>query len=137
MNREIKFRAWCRDGEWDEIEEKQQFVMIDADSFCFCSAEPLSKLLKDIDDEQYIMQFTGLHDKNGKEIYEGDLLEIPVNEAIREGVHRIYYFKDGFVSSSIFFKEDETANKSSLTWIINRGAFVIGNIFENPELLDQ
>ncbi len=82
-----------------------------------------------------LMQFTGLKDKNGKEIYEGDLLRLPFNDSITEGVHQVYYDKDGFVTSNILFKELETANKNSLTWIINRGAEVVGSVYENPELL--
>ena len=129
--REIKFRAWHkgqkemftllyltfsgRIGVWNHEETEIDFV----------SEYPYLEL----------MQFTGLHDNNGNPIYEGDLLSIPFNVSIREEIHKVFYYQDGFVSSSILFNNDETASKNSLTWIIKRGGEVIGNIYENPELL--
>src|ERR1700749_3590621 len=57
MKREIKFRAFI-DGE-----------MIDGDSLAFEEYAPISKLLTNCEN---IMQYTGLKDKNGVQIFEGD-----------------------------------------------------------------
>ena len=105
------------------------------------------------------MQFTGLHDKNGKEIYEGDIIRTqaytdkPLSR--RKKFHRhvgvvVYSIgqRDGFYSELLkkFDRHDEyeagwdvkIADKGVFN-CLNWGPFyeceVIGNIYENPELL--
>lgn len=75
-----------------------------------------------------IMQFTGLFDKNGKEIYEGDIIgwtfnDIPKNEII---------FKEGCLGHLITnpWSEFIPINKERASSML-----VEGNIFENPDLL--
>ncbi len=70
------------------------------------------------------MQFTGLHDKNGKEIYEGDVVQHDAWD---------YPFKVIFNNEKARFVCEL---KTGLTqYIHSEGLIVIGNIFENPELL--
>ena len=72
-------------------------------------------------------QFTGLHDKNGKEIYEGDILESYCSECSkgRQDVVR-------FVSNGFWCGTDDDL------WMPNSEyCEIIGNIHENPELLED
>jgi hypothetical protein len=78
------------------------------------------------EDEVMVMQFTGLHDKNGKEIYEGDILKI------EQFSFNVNYDKGCFVvqehpKSEIYFSLSN----------INEFCKIIGNIYENQELLNN
>lgn len=69
-----------------------------------------------------IQQFTGLHDKNGKEIYEGDIME--GNQEV--------FFKDGS-----FYLRNKNLSCNDLVGIFGYRYQIIGNIYENPELLES
>ena len=75
-----------------------------------------------------LMQFTGLLDKNGKEIYEGDIVNCTVFS------HRIVKYNDKQASFKYYAP---TLNISSemLKSDVERHDEVIGNIYENPELM--
>lgn len=73
-----------------------------------------------------ISQFTGLHDKNGKEIYEGDILEDTLGRK-----KLVEYYKDGFWLN---------ASLEGAEWClrqVNSSSKIIGNIYENPELISK
>lgn len=91
-----------------------------------------------------IMQYTGLKDKNGKEIYEGYLLEMR-NEL---GYHKIFqiFYKDGGLCFNTHFDDfnknpneiyfyESCADMQSKGFIVQ--CEIIGNIYENPELLNE
>jgi hypothetical protein len=79
----------------------------------------------DDDPETIIMQYTGLKDKNGKEIYEGDFIKYG------DLVVRIMW--DDFECAIVPI----TSNHRVLVWELAQSSEVIGNVFENPELLEE
>jgi uncharacterized phage protein (TIGR01671 family) len=90
------------------------------------------------DDNHDICFYTGLKDKNGKEIYEGDILNIhSLKGIVKDYVVEICWSEKEL---SFAFKENSGAWKrpteSMWAWIINRELEVIGNIYENTELLN-
>jgi uncharacterized phage protein (TIGR01671 family) len=132
MSREIKFRAWQKViGKMIDLKKLTPLAlsshMVDADGLFI----PFS-------DSLILMQYTGLKDRNGKEIYEGDIVRNhrnPHNEELilvrwQEAINDIKWTieKPGF--------RFERINGSGTTiWVADKHFEIIGNIYENPELL--
>lgn len=74
------------------------------------------------------MQFTGMLDKNGQEIYEGDIVQTVCDNGDRLSIFKIYY------GDCQFMKLREDGQVFGLE-SNQRHLQVIGNIFENPELI--
>ena len=131
--REIKFRAWDKDDKvmrsWKEVQIQKDY----GEDFYFLGYKE-NKAITRFDHEQILMQYTGLKDKNGKEIYEGDIVKI--TEFFNE--------KEPYLSYQVTFgrgvlallDEDELSyvQYPLYDWIENTE--VIGNVYENPEILE-
>lgn len=123
--RAIKFRAWIKSGFDEDFEpfmaEVDQIVLTGWDTGI--RAADCDWDFKDVE----LMQFTGLTDKNGKEIYEGDI----VSEG--EGCWRgKIEFDEKFLTWGCSALKNFSGTISILAC---SRASVIGNIYENPELL--
>lgn len=130
----IKFRIW------DKI--KNKFV----DDFCLLSQTggistftssgmPIPPLVRANDYEEYVVQqFTGILDKNNKEIYEGDILRDALNEKYEVLIGSYFTKKD--VGHGVHLAKNGDRNDFPKTICdMDKGYVVIGNIFENLNLL--
>ena len=140
--REIRFRAW----------DKKQKVMYQSDlrDFLFYSFGGFSvgefqgydegHDVETDEKDSVLMQYTGLKDKNGMEIYEGDLLKYVGHDCIECGQnikypnHELYkvFWNQKEVA---FICENEDNYMHASTW--NTSMEVIGNIHQNKELLEK
>ena len=129
--REIKFRGKDYNNKW-----RYGFLFYDYD--CTDKYSPFinwkdEKYLGGIGEEEVeeetLGQFTGLYDKNGKEIYEGDVLQIDIDRAYVKWNDKYGYFElipigDYYFDSGVIGEELEYLE-----------AKLIGNIYDNKELL--
>ena len=137
MQREIKFRAWDKNK---KSYRTQQNLLDD-----ICRFHHLDGKTVDVNLWRFIMmipqqdnfileQFTGLYDKNGKEIYEGDIASV-----YNAGVHHIAQIKWGNAIAGYYYYNNHTGIISYLTGggdnYNQEVCEIIGNIHENPELL--
>ena len=118
MSREIKFRMW----------DKENGIMIDGDSLAFEEYAPISQLLS----QEGIMQYTGLKDKNGTEVYEGDVIHIQHPFRGREYIGPIVYEGNRFTAIDYYFThQDDPGNPfESIDYME-----VIGHVYEITDLL--
>lgn len=136
--REIKFRGKYLDdtSEW----LYGNYVFIQDDIFQHKIADR-NGLLLDIDINT-LGQYTGLKDENGKEIYEGDIIEFSYdmfvgnfNTFVAKGK---VVFEEGAFYVEVFENERTTEDEAYLLYSINLDTIeVIGNIYENKELLNE
>lgn len=152
MNREIKFRVW--DKETEQMCGVQFFTM----DFEMCQIVPLSdptnddKVLSRKFKDVEAMQFTGLKDKNGKEIFEGDIIAAKLNtpylqrvgwEGEPDVIAEIFWSFAGFELRATNGKDSRYCdmldfvrdNQDDLLMMECTESEIIGNVWENPELL--
>ena len=110
MKREIKFRAWGDFGKKMHFQTKE---------------EDLWSFLRDAYGME-LMQYTGLKDKNGKEIYEGDIVK-PVK--FNDIINTVEYISHGF------YRLKRHNGKPYLNALGSCDVIIIGNIYENPTLI--
>ena len=141
MTREIKFRAFVKNVSKMVHFDSYDKILGNARNFDYC--EEYGELVFEIKefpgignipseydmDNIELMQYTGLKDKNGKEIYEGDILELVSTIGINRG------------KVIVELKEYQGDRGKEFGYqfysYLPNNAEVVGNIYENPELLEK
>lgn len=132
--REYKFRAKIKNPHVDE------WVYGYLVSECYINEK--NKLGYTPVRKETVGQYTGLHDKNGKEIYEGDIIEFSYDMFIGNFDTFVakgkIVFEEGAFYVEVFENERTTEDEAYLLYSINLDTIeVIGNIYENKELLNE
>ena len=128
MSREIKFRAW--------LKEEKKIVNVETIDFTDKSIQYLEKnefinayLLRRVSfDDVELMQYTGLKDKNGKKIYEGDI--VVLNNIENDNMCIVRYEHSSYRLEGWSLRENLSNVEDSFLE-------VIGNIYENKNLLEE
>jgi uncharacterized phage protein (TIGR01671 family) len=127
--REIRFRAWNK--------ENNQMELVD-----FLGENTLHIKNSEWENREdfELMQYTGLKDKNDKEIYEGDIVKYTDGELIRR-TGQITFDCYGFMMEEIL--KPNSREMPQIDFLGNIDDFeefvfeVIGNIYQNPEILEN
>lgn len=134
MKDRFKFRFWIT--YFDDDTNKNESVMQYSDNL---DSENSGSYLFYNDEDVVIQQCTGLKDKNGKLIYEGDILELDDGDdwVVGYGIVVFTRYGMGYITKGDYkyFIEDKITY-DDINFIDGRIEKIIGNIYENKELLE-
>ena len=124
-----KFRVWMKSLKWmcdvTNISFDSKFVDIcqqgDTERYTEMSVEF---------DEITLMQSTGLFDRNGKEIFEGDIVKMSKDVYSEPTYYEVVRHRGGAYRL-------ESKQHGCELWLRHTDCEVVGNIYENPELLEE
>lgn len=126
--KDIKFRAWSKAEEKMYLPEKSDMLSINFLGGVSYGGDTWA-------DDMVLMQYTGLKDKNGREIYEGDIVK--EQGARINNLPAAPFFKEIVFYEGKFMAKDVGIDDPQLYINIAHSSYneVLGNIYENPELL--
>ena len=128
----LKFRAWNK-----KLKEMFEVSFIDFDTKLIGLNIDLEIIIFDFDDV-ILMGSTGLFDKNGKEVFEGDILTDGHTLGVLRNHQTLGFYmvdekgKENFLSDTVDTEGFEEAKE-----FMENSIEIIGNIYENPELLEE
>ena len=130
--REIKFRAWDGEGmflqdnigdDFDFVLNRDGLVLLLNEQYHECGSGVAVEMWRYVEADAVFMQFTGLKDKNGVDIYEGDIVNA--------------YGCGNYIKPIFFDKGMFMMGNKCLHAYVCVDVRVIGNIHQNKELLDN
>lgn len=127
MSREFKFRAWDYDTNTMIYPESELETIFCFDKVGLSVYHNNGQEMSSFE----LMQYTGLKDRNGKEIYEGDIIKYS-HKAVGE-IKRAVSYKYGMYGIKGIMKGTHIPFAN----ILKSEYEVIGNIYENPDLLEE
>lgn len=141
--REIKFRAW--DSELNfYVDQLRYFIELDGSVWFNLGTNDGGDSLLDQSEKLIIEQFTGLHDKNGKEIYEGDIVayfalhcDKYISDPSEKTIGTVIFYKDRCQFLPQEIEKNIRGGNYITPWDFLKEIVIIGNIHENPELLSK
>ncbi len=125
--REIEFRAW----------DSQLHLMFGFPEVVSLIGEQVTLQYQNKKSRRFtLLQFTGLHDKNGKEIYEGDILR---QTLIDDSPIGLVEYDTDLATFAVRYKKSDGSGDGLCNVVAFGGKEIeiIGNIYENPELLGR
>ena len=134
MSREIKFRCWSNNSK--QMINEGGFIVVDGNGNFEVFNESNGSWGSNRPSEYELMQFTGLLDKKGKDVYEGDIV-IGLRDGCIEFPHvkAVVIFEGGCFVENYFRRDLRIYTACSYGY--GNCLEVIGNIYENPELLKR
>ena len=138
--RKIKFRIYDKELKESHIEELEDLC---EDDYWYDGETEVWSVLKDCNDKQerfVALQYTGLKDKNGKEIYEGDILQHLYDYCDKTDRYAVTWDNDNlqYTFENIHKRNTYMALEDFYDdYYGDYSIEVIGNIYKNPELLER
>lgn len=140
--REIKFRLWSKEYQEMFVNEilsdmyrtMAELAIKNIKSISESRVEmPLTGIILPFQDDAILMQYTGLKDKTGKEIYEGDIIVVGEDDGNPSFRYIIQWVDD---SACFLARQNKTSGYIGTGYGL-RDWLVVGNIHDNPELLER